>query len=450
MDLREEFVLRAKAPRANVAELCRVYGISRKTGYKWLARFRTGGVEGLRDMSRRPRRVVETSGELVLRVAELRRAHPTWGPKKLRFLLVEQKLEDVPSAKTIGRILERLGEPKLRVSSRVARAVQRTAPTHVVEAPNDLWTVDFKGWWRTQSGEHCEPLTVRDAFSRFVLCCKVMTSTAMAGVRAVFERLFEQYGLPREIHVDNGSPFGSTRARAGLTKLSAWWTALGIRVVFSRPGCPQDNGGHERMHGDLALEVERDAAVSNRAQQRACDRWVQEFNHVRPHEALGMKTPASVYKRSPRPFRGVRPARYRVGFAVRRADSSGHVRVDERALFAGSGFAGYSLGVERVGEAHVRLWFYEVDLGLFDLETAPKLWRSRRSDAPPRRSASSARGSSRATGRARRPASSSRKATPSIARNASRSKGSRATSKRNPIKSSKKERAGKGRKVRQR
>jgi transposase InsO family protein len=222
MDLREEFVLRAKAPGAIVAALCRECGISRKTGYKWLARYDARGVEGLADLSRRPRRAVETSGEVVLRLAALRCAYPRWGPKTLRHLLTKQGVADVPSVKTVARILERLGEPRLRAPRRAGpAALDRQAPRHVIEAPNDVWTVDFKGWWKTRGGEHCEPLTVRDAFSRYVLCCKVMTSTAMLGVREAFERLFQQYGLPAVIHVDNGSPFGSTRARGGLTQLSA-------------------------------------------------------------------------------------------------------------------------------------------------------------------------------------------------------------------------------------
>ena len=405
MDLREEFVLRAKALGANVAELCRDHGISRKTGYKWIGRYNSSGIEGLAEMSRRPRRVVQVSGEIVLRVQELRRAHPSWGPKKLRVLLLRRELNDVPSVKTISRILERLGEPKLRRPRRKLQQVDRTAPKHDIVGPNDLWTVDFKGWWHTQGGEHCEPLTVRDAFSRYVLCCKVMTSTALAGVRQAFERLFQQYGLPTAIHVDNGSPFGSTRARGGLTQLSAWWVALGIRVVFSRPGQPQDNGGHERMHGDMSIDLEQDAAVSNDIQQQACDHWVHEFNHVRPHEALSMKTPAELYQRSTRPFRGIRTPRFRMGIAQRKVDCSGHVHLESRAPFVGAGFAGYRIGLERIDENIVRLWFYEMDLGIVDLSDAPMRRLGLRS--------SDERLSTRATRKKRRTRSTQKKSTSS-------------------------------------
>jgi transposase InsO family protein len=252
VDRREEFVLRAKEADSNVAELCREHGISRKTGYKWLSRFETRGIEGLRDMSRRPRRVVQTTGELVLRIQELRRAHLRWGPKKLRVLLVREfKEKDVPSVKTVGRILQRLGEPRLRRARRPPLPERRAVADVTVAKPNDLWTVDFKGWWKTRNGERCEPLTVRDAFSRFVLCMKVMASPGIAGVRTAFEQLFQQWGLPKAIRADNGSPFGCTRARAGLTQLSAWWVALGIEVIFGRPGHPEDNGAHERLHGDV-------------------------------------------------------------------------------------------------------------------------------------------------------------------------------------------------------
>lgn len=368
MDLREEFVLKAKAPGANISELCRDYAVSRKTGYKWLERFDAGGVEALADMSRRPARSIETSGEVVLRVQELRRAHPRWGPKKLRVLL--QRLfpaEDAPSVKTVQRILVRLGEPRLRRPRRPTTEVARSAPRHEVAAPNDLWTVDFKGWWRTRDGSRCEPLTVRDAFSRFLLTVTLVGAAASATVKKVFERLFAQYGQPSSIHVDNGPPFGCVKARGGFTYLSAWWVALGIKVVFSRPGHPEDNGGHERMHEDMRFELEDAAAAHPVAQQADCDRWVHEFNHVRPHEALHMRTPAELYVRSTRPFRGLRQARYPTGFDVRKVRAGGTITFDGRRVFIGNGFRGYIVGIERRAATVLRVWFYEQDLGLFDV-----------------------------------------------------------------------------------
>jgi putative transposase len=152
----------------------------------------------------------------------------------------------------------------------------------VVEAPNDVWTVDFKGWWRTADGTRCEPLTVRDAFSRFVLDLRILPATSTEHVRPTFERLFARYGVPRAIHSDNGQPFASTQSIAGLSKLSAWWVSLGITLVRNRPGCPQDNGGHERMHGDIRFEIQSASAPTVSAQQKICDEWRAEFNHVRP------------------------------------------------------------------------------------------------------------------------------------------------------------------------
>jgi len=368
VELREEFVLRAKGPNANVAELCREYGISRKTAYKWLHRFERGGVAALQDMSRRPRRFLTTSGEVVLRILEIRAAHARWGPKKVRVLLLRERAE-VPSVKTIARVLERLGQPKLRRRS-PTRVVDRHAPKHDVRAPNDLWTVDFKGWWRTKDGKRCEPLTVRDALSRFILCLKILSSVALAGVRPVFERLFEQYGLPRTIHVDNGSPFGSTSARCGLTKLSAWWVSLGIKVVFSRPAHPQDNGAHERMHRDISVELERRSARSLVAQQRRCDVWVEEFNHVRPHEALANRCPGELYKRSTRRYAGPRAPRYPASFAVRTVPKQGSQKYNGKEFFVGSGFAGFSIGIEHLTVTLIKIWFYEVDLGTVDLTLA--------------------------------------------------------------------------------
>ena len=254
---REEFVLRALEPGANIAALCREAGISRKTGYKWINRFKEKGRVGLQDLSRRPRNSpLRASGEAALQVIELRQAHPTWGPKKLHAILLRASdLDEVPSVRTIARIIDRAGLVKKRKRRRQP-AAPTDAPNAVQAVPNDLWTVDFKGWWRTRDGRRAEPLTVRDGASRYLLCAELMESTAGAAVRPVFERLFQRYGLPSAIQVDNGAPFASTRSRAGLTTLSAWWVSLGIEVIRGRPGHPQDNGGHERMHLDVRYEVE--------------------------------------------------------------------------------------------------------------------------------------------------------------------------------------------------
>ncbi|MCP4409940.1 MAG: transposase, partial [Gammaproteobacteria bacterium] len=282
--LREEFVLKALEPYSNVSELCRAYGISRKTGYKWIKRFREGGIEGLADRSRRPHTSpLRASGEVVLRVIELRRRHKTWGPKKLRVVLLRSiPQRDAPSVRTIARILKRAGlvRPIGRPRGRNVSMAPTERPEVVATSPNELWTVDFKGWWRTRDGKRAEPLTVRDAHSRYVICAKLLESTKAHPVQSVFKGLFEHYGLPKAILVDNGAPFVSMHSRAGLTSLSAWWVALGIQMVRGRPGHPQDNGGHERMHLDLRFEVEDIAADNLEMQREVLEDWRQRFNHV--------------------------------------------------------------------------------------------------------------------------------------------------------------------------
>jgi len=373
MDLRREFVLAASTPEANVAQVCRDFGISRNNGYKWLKRFKHEGEPGLRDRSRRSHRPTGTSGEMVLRLIELRRQYPKWGPKKLQRLVVTTGFaERPPSTKTIARILARAGEPRVRpLKRRRLRLVLRDHQDLKAREPNDVWTVDFKGWWRTRDGKRYEPLTVRDAFSRYVLCLEMLPSLAAKDAMPAFERLFQAKGLPKVIRVDNGAPFACTWAPAGLSRLSAWWTSLGIRVSFSRPAHPEDNGSHERMHFDMANEMEADPAESLSAQQRTADRWRDEFNTVRPHEALGMKTPADLYKRSPRRYRGVRPTTYPAGLAVRLVSRLGCVRYEGKSVFVSESVGGFEVGLRTTQTGMLSVRFYDLDLGTFDLVAAP-------------------------------------------------------------------------------
>jgi len=370
VDLKKEFVLAATSPGANVSELCRRFGVSRNNGYKWLRRYKTEGHEGLKDRSRRPRTIVGTDGEVVLRIIELRRQYSRWGPKKVRELLLRQGVS-APSVKTVSRILDRAGEPRVRTASRRLKIVLREHQPLEVKAPNDVWTVDFKGWWRTRNGKRYEPLTVRDAFSRFVLCLEMLASMRAELVKPVFERLFEQNGLPSTIRVDNGAPFACTSAPRGLSRLSAWWTSLGIRVSFSRPAHPQDNGAHERMHADVADQLEADPASDLRSQQLAADRWRIEFNEVRPHESLRMKTPAETYVSSRRAYRGVMVARYPANHAVRRVDRYGCIQYLGKVVFISSSLAGYDVSVRRKGP-RLAVRFYDLALGIFEWASAPR------------------------------------------------------------------------------
>lgn len=370
MKIREEFLLKVLEPDSSMKELCEEYGISRKTGYKWLKRFQEQGIEGLRDMSRRPRSSpLRASGESVLQVLELRDRHPRWGPKKLRKVLQRRNggnSEGAPSERTIARILSRAG----KVASRIRRSVvsaPKEAPAPRIDGPNDLWTVDFKGWWLSADGTKCEPLTVRDAFSRMVLCAQLMRDTRAESVRKQFERLFEVHGLPTGIQVDNGPPFACTRSRGGLTTLSAWWVSLGVELIRGRPGHPEDNGAHERMHSDMSEALQKHPAATLEQQQAAMDKWRHEFNHLRPHEALQQRVPADFYHRSERPYQGPKPQIYPERYLVRKVAASGQIKYRGNVVRVGQALHGYHVGLKPLTENTFRLFFYEVDLGELEL-----------------------------------------------------------------------------------
>src|SRR5438552_1452398 len=276
-----KFIEAAILPGANVSALCEEHGISRQTGHKWLRRYHEMGFVGLVEQSRRPHTSAVLGGEIVAAIVELRNGHPIWGPIKIARILRKRFGAEAPSRSTVARVLKRLGRIKRR--QRAPRTWTVDGKPHVeVHAPNDLWTIDFKGWWRATCGERCEPFTVRDAFSRYVLAVELVPSTRGEVVRRILDRLFRRHGVPRAIQCDNGVPWVSMRSRGGLTSLSVWLVSLGIRLIRSRVACPQDNGGHERMHRDLS-ELQLDPARTRRAQQRIADRWLIDFNGVRPH-----------------------------------------------------------------------------------------------------------------------------------------------------------------------
>lgn len=352
MALKTEFVRKARRRGANVAALCREYGISRQTGYKWLRRTKEEGIKGLEERTRRPHSVpLSTAEEIVVAIVEERKRRPRWGPTKLRALLVKRFGNDAPSERTIARVLARFGQIAKR-RPKVVRSAPEAKPKVSVEGPNDLWTVDFKGYWLSRDRTRCEPLTVRDAFSKFLLCVDLVAKPSLEEVLPRFKALFERYGVPKAIQCDNGSPFIAMNARGGLTRLSAWWIALGIRLVRSRVGCPQDNGAHERMHRDMAGELEAFPAKTKSAEQGRCDRWRHEFNHIRPHQALGGKVPAELYVKSPRkPV--VQVPSYR-GCTVRRVSRTGAVRLNSDRAFLSGALAGFVVGLQSLGGCRFR------------------------------------------------------------------------------------------------
>lgn len=366
MTERHKFILAHEEGLFSMTELCERFGVSRKTGYKWLDRYREGGVDALRDRSRAPKRCPHRTPEPTRQlVIEARKAHPRWGPRKLLdYLAPRHPQVSFPAASTVGDILrgEGLVEPRRPKRRRVHPGVSPIKAT----APGEVWTADFKGEFRLGSGAYCYPLTVQDAYSRMLLVCEALPSTAHEGARPVFEQLFRAHGLPSALRTDNGGPFAS-QAIGGLSRLSAWWIRLGIDHDRIAPGCPQQNGRHERMHRTLNAETTRPPESSFPAQQERFDSFRAEFNHVRPHQALGGATPASRYARSPRamPDRPAAPA-YPGHAEVRKVSTSGTVKLKSRVLFVSEVLAGEYVAFEEVDDGVWSLLFCEVLLARLD------------------------------------------------------------------------------------
>ena len=362
-----EFALKALvAP--NFRELCREYGISAKTGYKWRERFVQHGLAGLNDLSRRPHGHADELGEAVVcEMVRLKQAHPHWGPRKIQALYQRKHGGEVPSESSFKRVLERAGLTEPRRVRRVTET-GRLGQGRTASAPNEVWSVDFKGWWRDRDGLRVEPLTVRDEHSRMLLEMRALENSQTATVRACFERLFERYGLPGAIRSDNGAPFASPCGLHGLSRLSAWWLALGIDLERGRPGCPQDNGAHERMHLDIRRELESGRVGR---EQATFDLWREEYNTERPHEALGMRVPAEVYERSARRYEGTPTELDYGGMETRRVmTQSGVIGYRREKIMITSAIGGWSVGLSPLASGLVEVWFSKMLLGHIDPETA--------------------------------------------------------------------------------
>lgn len=366
-----KFILAHQEGLFTMTELCQRFSISRKTGYKWLKRYRKGGLEALRDQSRAPRHSPHRTPEPVRRLLiEARQAHPRWGPRKLLDYLQPRHPEvALPAASTVGDLLKREGLVPNRRKKR--RRVHPGASPIKAEAPGQLWSADFKGEFLIGSGAYCYPLTVQDPYSRMLLACQGLPSTAHEGAQAVFERLFRAHGLPQAIRTDNGLPFVS-KAICGLSRLSAWWIKLGITCDRIEPGCPQQNGRHERMHRTLKAETTRPPEANFADQQERFEGFQKEYNHVRPHQALGGATPASRYdvsapcQKMPEHL----PAPNYPGHAeVRKVSSAGAIKFKAKPLFVSSVLAGEQVALEETDEGIWSLSFYEVLLGRLDERT---------------------------------------------------------------------------------
>lgn len=363
MDQKTQFIADYLRWTLSFTELCALYHVSRKTGYKWVTRYEELCAPGLEDRPRRPHASPrQTPAELVAAITEARRHHPTWGAKKLLAHLARRDPDRPwPSHSACCSILSRHGLIK--------RPRRRHPPGHpgeppaLIAAPNEVWSADFKGQFKTRDGRYCYPLTVTDNFSRLLLGCRALRSTCVADSQAVFRRLFQEYGLPARIRTDNGVPF-ATVSLARLSRLSAWWVRLSILPELIEPGRPQQNGRHERMHRTLKAEAARPPASSLRSQQRSFDRFREEYNRERPHEALGMQTPASLYAPSRRPFpERVPPLEYRAHCETRYVSRNGGIRWDCSWVNVSITCAGEYVGLEEVDDGRWDVYFGPLKLG---------------------------------------------------------------------------------------
>jgi putative transposase len=363
MEQRIEFALKAMRT-LNFRALCQEYGISAKTGYKWKERFLREGMAGMGEESRRPKSHSEQLPEEELcEIVRLKLGHLSWGPRKIRELYLRRHGE-VASESTFKRVLERAGLTQKRRRGRATEA-GRLCNGRRAHASNEVWTVDFKGWWRN-GDKRCEPLTVRDEHSRYVLEVRAVEDARSETVRKSFEHLFAAQGLPQAIRSDNGAPFASKGALWGLTRLSAWWVALGIDLERGRPGHPQDNGAHERMHKDISRELE----AMGQSDQEALDLWRQTFNYERPHDALGMRCPGEVYIASQRKYEGTPDDLDYPQMCARRVCQHGTIRLEGQRLFLSTSLAGWSVGLKPLAQQRMEVWFGRLLLGEVDLATS--------------------------------------------------------------------------------
>ena len=363
---REKFVVAVKSGELTFTAQCERFGISRKTGYKLMNRFEAEGLAGLADRSRAPGHCPHAlSSEVVGRILALKQTHPTWGPRKLRDRLKwdfpEQKW---PARSTVGELLARHGLVKSPTPRRRTPAMS-TPLSHAAEA-HDVWSIDFKGHCQLGNGRACYPLTVTDNAIRYVLSCRGLYEPRRGPVQATLAGLFREHGLPRALRSDNGPPFASTGV-GGLSKLAVWLIHLGVRPERIVPGRPQQNGRHERMHRTLKAEAMSPPSATLAAQQRRFDAFVREFNDERPHEALGGRSPSSLYVASPRAYpRSLPEVAYPDGLTLRRVRSNGEFKWKGGLLFLSEALVGELVGLKEVGELLWQIQFGEYPLGVLD------------------------------------------------------------------------------------
>ena len=349
-------------------ELCALYGITRPTGYKWVGRFEQGGRSAMGDRTRAPHRCPHRMSESAQRWFIEARKRYRWGARKLLKIFRDQHPRAAfPSRTAISDLLKRKGLIVAR--RRRVRPKHAGGPRSAVSEPNALWTIDFKGQFRTLDQSWCYPLTLLDQCSRYLLVCRGQLDCSAVPATQRIERAFRDYGLPHAIHSDNGAPFASLGI-AGLSQLSVRWVKLGIRIERSRPGCPQDNGAHERMHRTLKNFATRPPAKNLRGQQRRFDHFLREYNELRPHESLDDRTPSTVYRPSSRSYPTRIPTPdYPDHFDVRRVSHNGYVKWRAQSVFVGMALAREQIAFEPIDEALWSIHFYHQLLGRFDVRS---------------------------------------------------------------------------------
>jgi putative transposase len=367
MDAKVEFIAGKRRGEESMTALCRRLGISRQCGYELWRRYQAEGIVGLKERSRAPRvvpwAITQAQTEAIV---QLRDQHPSWGPKKLRAKLCQvAPAQPWPVPSTIGDLLKREGRVQPRARRR--KAVP-TPPSALVAAvgPNVVWCIDFKGWWRTGDGMRCDPLTVSDAFSRFLLCAEIVAHPDHEHCRSTLERVFREYGLPQVIRSDNGAPFASLGA-GGLSRLAVWWVKLGIVPERIEPAHPQQNGRHERMLRTLKAECAAVPAADRSAQQQRLDEFRAEFNHERPHEALGQTAPAVHYQHSPRCYPAqLEDPSYPTGYELRRVRSNGEIKWQNQLVFISAALCGEVIGLCENSQGDGEVFFGPLPLGVID------------------------------------------------------------------------------------
>jgi putative transposase len=367
MDERLRFVARL-LDGEKMAVVCRDFGISRKTGYKIYARYRDCGLDGLCDRSRRPyRHANQLPFQVEKLIVQIRRERPSWGAPKIREKLRRQYHEvQTPAISTVHAVLFRHG--LVNQHRRPRHKAQGTALSRPL-APNDLWCADYKGEFMLADRRYCYPLTISDFASRYLLTCEALSSTQATYAFTAFERTFREFGLPQAIRTDNGVPFASPNALYGLSRLAVWWLRLGIRIERIKPGHPEQNGRHERIHLTLKKEATKPAAQNQLQQQARFDDFLDVYNRDRPHQALGMRYPAELYQTSGRPYRGLTPLEYPFHDRTATVTHCGRICLGKRKINLSLAFAGQDVGIKEVAD---RIWvvsFMHYDLGFFDHET---------------------------------------------------------------------------------